>query len=299
MAEDWSEFEVEAIITDYFAMLLKELRGEGYSKTAHRNALAKLLDERSDGSVEFKHQNISAVLIRLGLPYIEGYKPRGNYQQLLADAVRARLINNREIEPAVSATVEADAEPVEVADILSRLAQPPAPSRAEGQHRAETLPKKPVVRASIDYLEREARNRSLGRMGEEFALAFERARLAAVGCLRLARQVEHVAVTQGDGLGFDILSFEPGGEDRLIEVKTTGFGKETPFFVSRNELSVSESKDAAYHLYRVFTYRSNPRLFVLNGTLSSVCRLSPTQYVAQVAVGQRKDGTAQRSVSPR
>jgi len=282
MAGDWSEFEVEAVITDYFAMLLKELRGEGYSKTAHRHALAKLLDERSDGSVEFKHQNISAVLIRLGFPYIEGYKPRGNYQQLLADAVRARLINNREIEPAVAATVEADAEPVEAADILSRLAQPPAPSRAEGSLRAETLPKKPVVRASIDYLEREARNRSLGRMGEEFALAFERARLAASGCLRLARQVEHVAVTQGDGLGFDILSFEPGGEDRLIEVKTTGFGKETPFFVSRNELSVSESKDVAYHLYRVFTYRSNPRLFVLNGALSRVCRLSPTQYVAQV-----------------
>jgi hypothetical protein len=220
MAEDWSEFEVEAVITDYFAMLLKELRGEEYNKTAHRRALAKLLDDRSDGSVEFKHQNISAVLIGLGFPYVEGYKPRGNYQQLLADAVRARLVNNREIEPAVAATVEADAEPVDVGDILYRLAQPPAPSSDAGNHRAELSPKKPVVRASIDYLEREARNRSLGRMGEDFALAFEKARLAAAGCIRLSRQVEHVSVTQGDGLGFDILSFEPGGEDRLIEVKT-------------------------------------------------------------------------------
>lgn len=282
MARDWSEFEVEAVVADYFGMLLKELRGEGYSKTAHRHALAKFLDDRSDGSVEFKHQNISAVLIGLGYPYVEGYKPRGNYQQLLADAVRARLINNRDIEPAVAATVEAGAEPVEVGDILSRLTQPPAPSSAESQHRAETPPEKPVVRASINYLEREARNRSLGRMGEEFVLAFERARLAAAGCLRLARQVEHVSVTQGDGLGFDISSFEPGGEDRLIEVKTTGFGKETPFFVSRNELGVSESKDAAYHLYRVFTYRSNPRLYVLNGDLNRVCSLSPIQYVARV-----------------
>jgi hypothetical protein len=191
----------------------------------------------------------------------------------------------------VAATVEADAEPVDFGDILYRLAQPPAPSSDAGNHRAELSPKKPVVRASIDYLEREARNRSLGRMGEDFALAFEKARLAAAGCIRLSRQVEHVSVTQGDGLGFDILSFEPGGEDRLIEVKTTGFGKETPFFVSRNELSVSESKDVAYHLYRVFTYRSNPRLFMLNGALSSVCRLSPTQYVAQVQLGQQKDAT--------
>jgi hypothetical protein len=53
MARDWSEFEVEAVVTDSFAMLLK---------TAHRHALARLLDDRSEGSIEFKHQNISAVL---------------------------------------------------------------------------------------------------------------------------------------------------------------------------------------------------------------------------------------------
>ena len=63
MAGDWSEFEVEAVITDYFAMLLKELRGEEYNKTAHRHALAKLLDDRSDGSVEFKHQVINFELL--------------------------------------------------------------------------------------------------------------------------------------------------------------------------------------------------------------------------------------------
>ena len=67
MARDWSEFEVEAVVADYFAMLLKQLRGEEYSKTAHRRALMKLLDDRSDGSVEFKHQNISAVLLDIGI----------------------------------------------------------------------------------------------------------------------------------------------------------------------------------------------------------------------------------------
>jgi len=282
MAGDWSEFEVEAVVTDYFSMLLQELRRKEYSKTAHRRRLATLLDGRSDGSVEFKHQNISAVLLGLGYPYIEGYKPRGNYQQLLAEAVRARLSNNREIEPAVATTVESEAEPVLVDDILARLAQPPASSGAGGRQPAQAPPGTRVVRTAINYLEREARNRSLGRMGEEFSLAFEKARLEAAGCLRLARQVEHVSVTQGDGLGFDILSFEPDGEDRLIEVKTTGFGKETPFFVSRNELGVSEARDAAYHLYRVFTYRTNPRLYVLDGDLNRVCTLSPIQYVARV-----------------
>jgi hypothetical protein len=282
MARDWSEFEVEVAVDDYFAMLLKELRGEQYSKTTHRHRLMKLLDDRSDGSVEFKHQNISAVLLDMGIPPIVGYRPRSNYQQLLADAVKARIANNRAIEPTVAANVDAEAEPVDVGDILSRLAPPPVPSAAAGQRTARAPGVASVARANVNYLEREARNRSLGRLGEDFALAFEKARLESAGCHRLARQVEHVSVTQGDGLGFDILSFEPGGEDRLIEVKTTRFGKETPFFVSRNELGVSEVMHATYHLYRIFTYRTNPRLYTLDGNLNHSCSLSPIQYLARV-----------------
>jgi hypothetical protein len=34
-----------------------------------------------------------------------------------------------------------------------------------------------------------------------------------------------VSVTRGDHEGFDILSFESGGTERLVEVKTTGFGR--------------------------------------------------------------------------
>ena len=50
---------------------------------------------RSDGSVEFKHQNVSSVLVELGLPYIDGYKPRGNYQSLLAKEVESFLESAR------------------------------------------------------------------------------------------------------------------------------------------------------------------------------------------------------------
>jgi hypothetical protein len=281
MPKDWSEFEVEAVVADYFAMLLKELRGEKYSKTQHRHALMKLLDGRSDGSVEFKHPNISAILIELGYPYIEGYKPRSNYQELLADAVRARLVNNREIEPAVATSVDANAEPANTSDILNCLTSPPAPFEPS-EDGASAQKGAPIVRASVNYLEREARNRSLGRMGEEFALAFERARLLAAGRERLARQVEHVAVTQGDGLGYDIRSFEPDGADRLVEVKTTRFGIETPFFVSRNEVGVSESRAEIYHTHRVFTFERNPRLFILKGSLRVNCALTPVQFVARV-----------------
>lgn len=82
---DWSPAEVSLIVADYFDMLAAELRNEPFSKTEHRRGLSPLLNGRSNGSIEFKHQNISAVLIRMGLPYINGYKPRMNSQALLVD----------------------------------------------------------------------------------------------------------------------------------------------------------------------------------------------------------------------
>ncbi|WP_419602516.1 hypothetical protein [Thiolapillus sp.] len=76
MAKNWSEAEVEAAVEDYFNMLRLELAGRKYNKTEHRRALMENLDNRTDSSVELKHQNISAVLIEMGIPYINGYKPR-------------------------------------------------------------------------------------------------------------------------------------------------------------------------------------------------------------------------------
>jgi hypothetical protein len=65
----------------------------------------------------------------------------------------------------------------------------------------------------------------------ELVLKLEQYRLAA-GLDSLAAKVEHVSRTRGDGLGFDVLSFDEQGKERYIEVKTTAFAKETPFFVS-------------------------------------------------------------------
>lgn len=68
-----------------------------------------------------------------------------------------------------------------------------------------------------------------------------------------------------------------------IEVKTTKYGRETPFFVSGHELRVSEDRAALYHLYRLFAFRDSPRLFTLPGALSSTCRLEPRTFIATVA----------------
>jgi len=56
--------ELDFIIVDYFRMLKSELNGIEYNKSAHRRSLVELTG-RTEGSVERKHQNISAVLREL------------------------------------------------------------------------------------------------------------------------------------------------------------------------------------------------------------------------------------------
>jgi hypothetical protein len=107
-------------------------------------------------------------------------------------------------------------------------------------------------------------------------------RLRQLGHRRLSEKVEHVARTQGDGLGYDILSFESNGRERLIEVKTTRYGDMTPFFATRNEVEVSERQAASYRLYRVFKFEKKPRLFILPGALRQSVILEPVTYRASL-----------------
>jgi hypothetical protein len=63
----WTRDEVELIVADYFAMLQAELSGQPVNK-AERNRRLQQQIHRSKGSIEFKHANISAVLLHLGDP---------------------------------------------------------------------------------------------------------------------------------------------------------------------------------------------------------------------------------------
>ncbi|MCZ8205059.1 DUF3883 domain-containing protein [Gemmatimonas sp.] len=283
MAEDWSPEEVAATVADYFAMLDHELRGEPYNKKDHNRRLQQVLRGRSSGAIEFKHANISAVLIELGFPYIDGYKPRGNYQELLKDEVSARLDGDLRLARAAEAIVQAAAG---VAPAVQSLADTivPAPIRERDRSRTyERLRKDPLPRRGINYLEREANNASLGAAGEVFALDVEHRRLWEAGERRLAERIEHVSRTRGDGLGYDIHSFDLDGRDRLIEVKTTSFGAMTPFFASNREVAVSEERAANFKLYRVFKFREAPKVFVLSGALRESCVLDAVQFRVSLA----------------
>ncbi|MBG6079109.1 hypothetical protein IWX58_000796 [Rubrivivax gelatinosus] len=274
---DWSRREVEAIVDDYLSMLAAELAGTPYNKAAHRRALRPVLGGRTEQSIEFKHANISAVLLDAGFPYIAGYKPRSNYQALLADVVAERMACADQLQEVAAADADRPMVVPEVDDILAVLTA--APKAAAGPRKAaEASP--PVVRLSTNYIEREARNRSLGAAGELFVLNYERARLLHAGRESLAARIEHTSKVRGDHEGYDILSFEETGQERLIEVKTTKYGAETPFFVSRNEVWTSERRPTLYHLYRLYGFRQAPRLYTLPGAIGQSCHLSAASFLA-------------------
>jgi hypothetical protein len=285
MPNDWSRAEVEATVTDYLSMLEVELRGARYSKTAHRTALLSLLENRSAAAVERKHMNISAVLRDCGHPFIDGYKPYGNYQQLLAEVVADRLALDRPLLELVEREVSLPASAPAVGSLLDIWESPPESEPLETTKVGE--PKATPYRHSAgshrDYLALEASNRSLGLAGEALVMQFEAQRLRGEGAGRLADRIEHVSVARGDGLGFDILSFDADGRERLIEVKTTAFGRRTPFYITRSELECSKARPKEYHLYRLHSFRRSPGLFGLRGPVDDTCRLTANQFVARVA----------------
>lgn len=283
MAGSWSRAEVEATVADYRAMLALELSDQPFNKTEHRRKLLKLLNDRSERSIERKHQNISAVLIELGYPWIDGYKPLGNYQELLLEVVLEQVEEDQILLALIrkdAATAVAPSAPVSPEDLLAALEEPPA-----GVARTPYLDRvkeRNVTPPRLNYLELEASNAKQGQDGEAWVMAFEQARLRQAGKDALAEKIEWVSRDAGDHFGFDIRSFETNGSDRLVEVKTTKRGKESPFFVTRNELRVSREHGKAFHLYRLFRFSRGPRLYTVAGALDRSCVLDPTGYEARV-----------------
>ena len=111
-------------------------------------------------------------------------------------------------------------------------------------------------------------------------LELERRRLRELQRPDLAEKVEWVSKTKGDGLGYDVLSFEEDDSERYIEVKTTGMSELAQFYVTAGELSCSEEMGESYYLYRVYNYGAEPKVYVLQGWLSASCRLVPSAFKA-------------------
>jgi hypothetical protein len=259
-------------------MLRMQELGQKPNKAEHNRRLRELLPARSKGSIERKHGNISAVLNLFGAQTLSGYSPLPNFQRLLIGVVGRALESDQSLDEAAIRRVETPAEPPLLADFRNFLVEVPKPPKvAISERNLDLIRRTPIKR---DYLERESRNRSLGLAGEELVLEYETRRLHELGAKQLANRIEHVSKTKGDGTGFDILSFDGDGRERFIEVKTTAYVAETPFFVSPNEVEFSSEQTDKFHLYRLFSFRDKPQMFVLPGPVAANCLLDPVSFRA-------------------
>ncbi len=273
MPVSWSKKEVELIVSDYFEMLQKELSGTPFNKSEHNKKLSALLDNRSKGSIEFKHQNISAILLKLDYPYINGYKKRSNYQKILEEEVIKHIQDNlTSIKTVFSAFTKKIPESPNSIDFNKIIDSPPVMGALNDPE--DSASKKPI---KINYLEREQSNSLLGLKGEQIALAYEKWRLKKIGKESWIERIEWISQSD-DSAGFDILSKNENGTDRYIEVKTTKLNKEAPIFFSRNELKFSQKKYNNFHLYRVFNFAQDPKIFCLNGSFDSFCKKEALNY---------------------
>jgi hypothetical protein len=185
----WSDHENDLVVSDYFESLALELAGQSFNKAERNRNLAELLNDRSIKAIEFKHQNISAIMWwGLGQPRISGYAPASNFQLSLVDAVQRRL--QQKVEWASPgrlltrnnlATHNSVREPSAL-----RLDPPPA-------FKNEPPVMEPKFAAAIarkyNVAARDESNRKLGLAGEEYILAYETEHLRASGRNDLAKQI--------------------------------------------------------------------------------------------------------------
>ena len=205
----------------------------------------------------------------LGLPTIRGYLPAANHQGAIIPAIDRYISQHPEAlypEKAVTGFTERPG---------GLVAQPPRLLPIAAQPRElERLVRK------FNPVERDFRNRKLGRDGEELVFQFEQEKLRQIDRPDFAKKVRWISEDDGDGAGFDILSFDWNGKERLLEVKTTVGSEITPFYITRNEPSLSTERPDAFRLCRVFEFSKHPRMFELSPPLDKLVHLSPLSYEA-------------------
>ncbi|MDH2403260.1 DUF3883 domain-containing protein [Bradyrhizobium sp. SSUT18] len=227
---------------------------------------------RTKGSVEFKHQNVSAVLDEIGLPWIQGYKPRDHYQDSLSDAVGQYLIEHPDLLNLAKPGA------IRIPDERDILVAPPAFLNSDPEQRPAAIRR---LVGKFDPAARDARNRDLGRAGEEFVVGFERRRLEMAGKATLAKDVRWVSDLDGDGYGYDVRSFDAESEEpRLLEIKTTCGNERTPFWMTRRECDVAAEQGGIYRVRRVFHFRNQVKMFDIAPPLEAGLLLTPATFMA-------------------
>ena len=141
---------------------------------------------------------------------------------------------------------------------------------AEGRERA-------TKGSKVDHIRKAFVNKTIGDLGEEFAIRFERWRLREQPDLK--EKIRHVS-RKDDSAGYDILSFEDDGTPRFVEVKSTLGPLDSPFFISARELEMAEENKDKYVILRVFDVKVSPKCCEIRFPFDEAIDLSPSTFIA-------------------
>lgn len=126
----------------------------------------------------------------------------------------------------------------------------------------------------------------MGLKGEEIVVEIERNYLNSIKREDLAEKVKHISKEEGDGAGFDILSYFDDRREKFIEVKSTIKTGGDSFYLSRNELEFMKGNKENFQIYRIFnvndnegipTLRVHTAIDILNSN-----QITPIQYVVRM-----------------
>lgn len=134
----------------------------------------------------------------------------------------------------------------------------------------------------VDHAEANKNKHANGLIAELLVLKIEKDNLILNGRSDLAEQIVHVSVENGDGDGYDILSYDLAGNPKYIEVKGTKNKKNVNFFVTAKEVQASKEHEEQYYLYRVFDLEADvPSLKIYQGKLEKHFALQNYTYIAK------------------
>jgi len=118
---DWSYNEIRATVDAYLRLRTSETSGHPLVKAdVNRELRESVLRDRTKGSVEFRMQNISAVMSDLGLPWIQSYKPAVNVGPGPKELIRRALRESGMVAEAVASVTTDEAVLGERASMLTR-----------------------------------------------------------------------------------------------------------------------------------------------------------------------------------
>ncbi len=248
------------ICDHYKAQLAEFFENNLYKKRSGSQQFEEALSEFSSTIEEISPLN--SVLVTTSIP-LEEYK----------EYLKKRTINHNLQVSKKSETLTS------VRNFARKLSEP------QEQKQKEIIAPERLYRTArrIDNWEEINKKRKItGLKGEEIAVVIEQEFFESIGRKDLAEKVRHVSAEDGDGLGYDVLSFFENGKEKYIEVKSTTASLGSSFYLSRNELGFLKEHNEDAFIYRVLISGEVPQIMTYSSPqVLEQNEIIPVQYMVK------------------